>query len=48
MKDQPDADPRQIRSLVGRLAELAVYDHPLPRDTIRRHATLRAAGAAPK
>jgi hypothetical protein len=48
MKDQPDADPRQIRSLVGRLGELAVYDHPLPPETIRRHAALRAAGAAPK
>ncbi|MDX6341815.1 MAG: hypothetical protein QOH87_1953 [Trebonia sp.] len=47
MKPQPDRDPQQIRGLVGRMAELAVYDQPLTADQIRRHAECRARGSVP-
>jgi hypothetical protein len=41
--------PDQIRQFVGRLDELAVYDHPLTREDIRRHYELgsRGRGIAP-
>jgi hypothetical protein len=32
--------PDQIRQFVGRLDELAVYDHPLSQEDIRRHYEL--------
>jgi hypothetical protein len=41
----PDAS--EIRAFEGRLDELAVYGRPLTPAEIRRHAGLRAAGAAP-
>jgi hypothetical protein len=34
----------EIRAFEGRLDELAVYDHPLTPEEIRRHAKLRVAG----
>lgn len=39
----------QIRPFIGRLDELAVYEHPLPPEEIRRHFELGSAGpkAAP-
>jgi hypothetical protein len=37
----------EIRAFVGRLAELAVYDHPLTAEEIRLHAGLGKAAVAP-
>jgi hypothetical protein len=37
----------EIRAFEGRLAELAVYDHPLTAEEIRRHAQLRAGAVGP-
>jgi hypothetical protein len=37
----------EIRPFEGRLDELAVYDHPLTPDEIRRHARLRTLPTAP-
>jgi hypothetical protein len=37
----------EVRPFEGRLDELAVYDHPLSLEEIRRHARARAAGATP-
>jgi hypothetical protein len=34
----------EVRPFEGRLDELAVYDHPLTPEEIRRHTRLRAAG----
>jgi hypothetical protein len=39
LKSLPPHGP-EIRAFVGRLAELAVYDHPLTAEEIRRHARL--------
>jgi hypothetical protein len=39
-------DISEVRAFEGRLDELAVYDHPLTPDEIRRHVRLRAAGDA--
>jgi hypothetical protein len=36
--------PNQIRQFVGRLDELAVYDHPLSPEDIRRHYELGSTG----
>jgi uncharacterized membrane protein len=38
MKIGPDRDPQQVRPLVGRMAEVAVYNRPLSPAEIRRHA----------
>jgi ferric-dicitrate binding protein FerR (iron transport regulator) len=38
MKIGPDRDPQQVRPLVGRIAEVAVYNRPLSPAEIRRHA----------
>jgi hypothetical protein len=40
-------DISEIRPFEGRLDELAVYDHPLTPEEIRRHARLRTLPAAP-
>jgi hypothetical protein len=37
----------EVRPFEGRLDELAVYDHPLSLEEIRRHARARVAGATP-
>jgi hypothetical protein len=37
----------EIRAFEGRLDELAVYDHPLTPEVIRRHAQLQALDVAP-
>jgi hypothetical protein len=37
----------EVRPFEGRLDELAVYDHPLSLEEIRRHAHARVTGAAP-
>jgi hypothetical protein len=46
LKQGPQPDMDQIRPFVGRLDELAVYDHPLSAADIRRHADLTTAGGA--
>jgi hypothetical protein len=38
MKIGRDRDPQQVRPLVGRMAEVAVYNRPLSPSEIRRHA----------
>lgn len=38
MKIGPDRDPQQVRPLVGRMAEVAVYNRPLSPEEVRRHA----------
>jgi Concanavalin A-like lectin/glucanases superfamily len=42
----PD-DPKDSRSFVGRLDELALYDHPLSAEEIRRHFALATPKARP-
>jgi hypothetical protein len=44
MKIEPDRDLQQIRPLVGRIAEVAVYNRPLSPDEIRRHAAATDVG----
>jgi hypothetical protein len=46
LKRGPQPDLYQVRPFVGRLDELAVYDHPLSLDEIRRHYQLGTAGKA--
>jgi hypothetical protein len=45
----PDAqDPKDSRSFVGRLDELALYDHPLTAEEVRRHHGLASQRALPE
>jgi hypothetical protein len=46
LKWGPQSRLDQIRPFVGRLDELAVYDHPLAPEEIRRHYELGTAGEA--
>jgi hypothetical protein len=46
LKSGPQSNPYDIRPFVGRLDELAVYDHPLSRDEIRKHYELGTADKA--
>jgi hypothetical protein len=46
LKRGPQPDLYQIRPFVGRLDELAVYDHPLSPEEIRRHYRLGTADRA--
>jgi hypothetical protein len=44
----PDAqDPKDSRSFVGRLDELALYDHPLSAEEVRHHFELASQSAPP-
>jgi hypothetical protein len=44
----PDSDdPKDSRSFVGQLDELALYDHPLSAEEVRRHFQLAAPKALP-
>jgi hypothetical protein len=45
MKPGPDKDPQQIRSLLGQIAEFAVYDRPLTASEIRLHSESRVPAA---
>jgi hypothetical protein len=45
----PEArDPRDSRSFVGRLDELAVYDHPLSAEEVRHHHGLANRRSIPE
>jgi anti-sigma factor RsiW len=44
----PDThDPRDVRPFVGRMDELAIYDHPLSAEEIRRHFRMAGPRARP-
>jgi hypothetical protein len=44
LKTEPQTNVYQVRPFVGRLDELAIYDHPLSPEEIRRHYALGTAG----
>jgi hypothetical protein len=47
LKSGPQSNPVDIRPFLGRLDELAVYDHPLSRDEIRQHYELGVPKTGP-